>query len=1596
MSFLQRYFGVARRILTGTIILVAVVSRLSAQSLSLNVPQNGNEGTTLVTAGKVSKDTNTNQFPIAVYLFSFDTNRVMVPPFVLIPPGTNTAYFDLVLVENELIHLDSNVVIEALLEDAASDLDVIRVTDNESRALAIMLPAQVVEGQGTLTNAGMISFIGAPAADLVLALQSSHPELISVPPFVTHFAGQTSVWFHLISNNDAVTNPFTVVRITASALGFLGATGTVAWFDDEPLIPSNPMPTNLATQVPIMTILRWTTILGMPPGTTYDVFLGNNPALGEADFLGNTSTKLWTLPGLAPNTTYFWRIVARHAGLTFGPVWSFSTRDIDHFAFDFVPPQFVTVPFPVTVTARDESNRVVTNFTGGITLEATTPISTRHTLLPSSGSTASSTFLNWSLGYSFTPTNDLTVTAVRHYYGKRVTIWTDEGLFIATQLVTSTNGTWVETPLAAPVTLAAGSRYRIAVHSENEQFWRTDGAGSFPHGAMGISVGSPGDRFPNQPNPVYRWIMVDLVYEAKGAVPAELSPTALGNFNAGSWTGLLTSSQPATNMVLRASNSTGRSGQSNPFHVFPDLSPLITAQPLASTAYRGSNVSFSVSVRDGSGQNYQWRRNGESLVNEGRIRGATTETLTITNVRVEDAGLYSVVVSNPFDFVTSSNAALTVQELHHFAWEELPPAQLENVPFTAAFEARDAMNSPVANFVGPISVSAVAMELSPHSLLDGATHTASNSGNFTYGYSFTPNTNLLVTAVRHYFGTKVSLWTETGVLLAAQSVTNLVPRTWEETLLAKPVWLQAGSRYRVSVYTGSSSYYWRTDGTPNFPHGLIRRAFQSNGDAFPASFNNESQWHLVDLRYQVGVPVSVPIGVSESELINGKWTGIMTAPIATNLILQASDVFDHSGQSQPFQVINSNEQPRFVTHPASQFVRPGSNVTLTAGAVASGPITWQWQRNGVNLTNSGRISGATTPVLSITNFQASDGAVYAIVAIGEFGSATSSVAALMLDMVNHFRWAIPGLSRSKVIGQPFTVSVDAVDAFNQVVTTHSSGPVVWSGTGYGGEKVVPIVSGEYNNGIWFGTVMIDRPVTNLVLRAADSVGRFGDSLQMNIAVSNQPLVVFTVPTNQIVRAGGTARFHALAYGGGDMGYSWNTNISIQNGGRFSGQGTSTLTISNVVESDAKTYSVIMFNGLSPATNRSATLSVYRHDHFTWSPISSPQSIYRPILVRLEARDASNLLVTNFTGTVNLSASLAESGEPVPVSPTIVSNFVGGVWNGGVSITDPLSNVVLRAEDSLGNVGISAPFNVERIIAITLQPTNQFVLPGTNVTLVAEAAGTGLVRHQWRFEGTNLPGATDTSFSFTNANLTNYHGNFSVVATDDFGSITSSNAFIYVLLRPGIVTAPRPQTVLEGETAIFTCVATGAPPLAYRWISNSAPFMTSAVPFLIISNAQPRVPPSAFRVVVQNVAGSTTGGASTNVALIVLADHDRDGLADAWEALYGFNTNNAADALLDPDGDTLNNRAEYLSGTDPTNAASVLRLALNETNLGLLQFIAQSNIAYRVEYRTNLAFDSWSAFTSLAAQAYPRTAQVSVPYPPPAPARYYRIVTLPVP
>ena len=80
--------------------------------------------------------------------------------------------------------------------------------------------------------------------------------------------------------------------------------------------------------------------------------------------------------------------------------------------------------------------------------------------------------------------------------------------------------------------------------------------------------------------------------------------------------------------------------------------------------------------------------------------------------------------------------------------------------------------------------------------------------------------------------------------------------------------------------------------------------------------------------------------------------------------------------------------------------------------------------------------------------------------------------------------------------------------------------------------------------------------------------------------------------------------------------------------------------------------------------------------------------------------------------------------------------------------------------------------------ILTQPASQTVVVGDTAAFTVQAAGSAPLSYQWRLNGTNLAGASDSALAFVNIQLTNA-GYYSVWVTNTSGSVTSSTAALVV-------------------------------------------------------------------------------------------------------------------------------------------------------------------------------------------------------------------------
>ncbi len=190
----------------------------------------------------------------------------------------------------------------------------------------------------------------------------------------------------------------------------------------------------------------------------------------------------------------------------------------------------------------------------------------------------------------------------------------------------------------------------------------------------------------------------------------------------------------------------------------------------------------------------------------------------------------------------------------------------------------------------------------------------------------------------------------------------------------------------------------------------------------------------------------------------------------------------------------------------------------------------------------------------------------------------------------------------------------------------------------------------------------------------------------------------------------------------------------------------------------------------------------------------------------------------------------------------------------------------------------------------------FVLRGTNGT----PAGAYQV-----LSSTNLQWTADDWIS-TATNFFDPGGNFD--CTNPIPAIEAARWFRLLVggsippTAPSITTEPTDVTVIAGQNASFSVVATGAAPLAYQWHANTVAVSGATASSFTVTNAQTS-DTGGYHVVVTNSVGSVT----SRVAALSVVQSPVAGTPDGYATLNGNTTGGKGGATV-----TANDLADFSS------------------------------------------------------------------------------------
>jgi hypothetical protein len=424
--------------------------------------------------------------------------------------------------------------------------------------------------------------------------------------------------------------------------------------------------------------------------------------------------------------------------------------------------------------------------------------------------------------------------------------------------------------------------------------------------------------------------------------------------------------------------------------------------------------------------------------------------------------------------------------------------------------------------------------------------------------------------------------------------------------------------------------------------------------------------------------------------------------------------------------------PDFTTQPSPEALYAGRTALFSVVVDGFPAITSvKWQKDGVDLADGGKISGATTPNLTITGVQAGDVGNYTLVATSSRGSATSDPAAL----------SIVTQENSAYVNALVSAGPLANWRLNEPDTTTNVFDFIGGFTGY------------YADGAAHGSA-VEGP------KPTDFPGFASDNSAMQIDPTIAPAFA-QVPTPSLNT--NTATF--VAWINPAMAQANFTGIFMTRSGTQAGLGYTT--------DNQLGYT---WNGNSSAT---------------WgfnSGLRPPDNLWSLAVLVVDTNRATIYLGSGGTilAAINPIPHTAEAwgdAARIGIDGTDTTRAFNGkidevaVFNRALSF-DEVAALYAAATGTAQN---PAPI-------ISQQPVGATRYAGASVQFRAAATGVGNVTYQWKKGAANvadsarISGATTDTLNIRNLTTADA-GDYTLVATDPNGSTTSSIATLTVLASP---------------------------------------------------------------------------------------------------------------------------------------------------------------------------------------------------------------------
>jgi hypothetical protein len=278
--------------------------------------------------------------------------------------------------------------------------------------------------------------------------------------------------------------------------------------------------------------------------------------------------------------------------------------------------------------------------------------------------------------------------------------------------------------------------------------------------------------------------------------------------------------------------------------------------------------------------------------------------------------------------------------------------------------------------------------------------------------------------------------------------------------------------------------------------------------------------------------------------------------------------------------------------------------------------------------------------------------------------------------------------------------------------------------------------------------------------------------------------------------------------------------------------------------------------------------------------SSPSSLTATVGV------PSNGAVFTVSGTIaDPSSWRIESGNIPPgmnfstlTGPGVINvvSSNGAAYLQGTPTTAGIYTFTIIAYWYPGGTGLSTnaksytvTVNPEPVVApviVSSPPSTQTITVGSSLSLAVSVSGAAATTYQWKFDGVNINGATQSLYSLSPVTAANA-GTYTCNVTNAGGTVTSSPAVVVVEGQPVIsASPPASQSVSVGSNVSLSVAVSGSVSVNYQWQFNGVNIFGATSSTLTL-NSVTAANMGTYVCIVSNLAGIAT---STPTVLSLVA------------------------------------------------------------------------------------------------------------------------------